>query len=531
MREIRYESFYRYDEMTAFLREAAAEHPERLTLASLARTPEGRELWLATLTDPSTGPAESKPAYYVQAGIHAQEGAGTTAALHLLHTLLSDAAQAGLLRRVAFYIVPRVNPDGTEYAITARAPIRSRLEPTDAINGLVPQDLDGDGRVLSMRWQDPAGPFRQDDVDPRFLVRREPGDQGPFYQVCTEGLIQDYDGSAIQAGNRSIDFNRNYASRWEPSSVSSRYPFCEVETRAVAEFTLSRPNIFAGVDVHCGTNAILRLSPRADSELDQGDLEQILTIGRRAEAITGLPLLSAREYGDSWRTHPILPGSSQFWAYYHLGISFYVVELGNGFNSAGITAREYFAADARTRETVLMRRVLACHDQAGSEIVAPWRQFDHPQLGQVEIGGVLQGVGYYMLPSCMSAVIPRTTAFALEHAGLHPQLQLSGVEATACAPGLYRLRATVANIGGFSTQVMRGGGVPELRRPVRVSLEIPDGAEILSRVRIAEVGSLADRGGSAKLEWFLRAPAGSTVAVVAHQPRAGMARGEVRLTA
>ena len=78
--EIRYESFYLYDEMKAFLEQAAAEHPEWMELRSLVATPQGRDVLLAEITDSTTGTADGKPAYYVQAGLHAPEAAGTTAA-------------------------------------------------------------------------------------------------------------------------------------------------------------------------------------------------------------------------------------------------------------------------------------------------------------------------------------------------------------------------------------------------------------------------------------------------------------------
>lgn len=530
MKRISYDTFYRYDDMLAYLRDAADSHPQRVKLTSLAGTPEGRGVWLAEVTDQSTGQADEKPAYYVQAGLHAPEGAGTTAALHLLRTQLTSRKWDALLRDVAFYIVPRVNPDGIEYALTTRAPIRSRLLPDQRVNGLSPRDLNGDGHILSMRWEDPAGPMREDEEDPRILVRREPGEtEGPFYQVCTEGLIHDYDGGSVVAGTRSIDFNRNFAAKWEPIGVSADYPFSEVETRAVGEFTLSHPNIFAGVDFHCGTNAILRLTTKSDSEIDQADLGLILEIGRLAADTTGLPLMSVRDYGDAWRTPQTLPGCSEFWAYYQLGISFYVIELGNGFNSAGITAQDYFASDAKTKATVFMRRVLKCHDDHGSELFAPWQPFEHPQLGRVEIGGILHGMGYYMYPPSMKKVIPKTTQFVLQHAQRHPNLTLTDVATTVCGGGVHRVRATIANLGGFSTQVMSAGGIPSMRRPVRVELKLAEGMELLSRTPVFELGSLGDRGGSAKVEWFVKAPDGGTVTVDAHHPRAGRAVADLRL--
>lgn len=524
---VRFDEFYLYDEMVAFLREAESEYPELVHLTSLATTPEKRDVLLAEVTDTSTGPAEDKPAYYVQGGLHAQEGAGTTAALDVIRALVSEPSGRELLRKVAFYIVPRVNPDGMEYALTTRGAIRSRIEILERKNGLIPKDMDGDGRILSMRWEDPAGQYREDKEDPRILVRREPGDAGPFYNMVTEGEIRDYDGTAIASGTRTIDMNRNYAINWKATAVSSAYPFSEPEVRAVGDFTLGHANIFAGVDFHCGTNAILRLTTASDAELDQGDLEQILRIGSMAENVTGLPLMSVRDYGDAWRKKDILPGNSNHWAYFRLGISHYVVELGNGFNSAGITAQEYFLADARTRAKELMRRVLACHDAHDSEIFSAWRCFEHPQLGPIEIGGILQGNAYWMVAQCMEAVIPRTTAFVLRHAQFHPELILTDVEVAECGQHVYRIRAAVANVGGVSTNVMQGGGSEDVRQPVRLSLDVPEGVHVLSRSPLFEFSSLGAAGGKGYGEWFVRGPEHVALTLRATHPRAGVAEKRI----
>ena len=81
------------------------------------------------------------------------------------------------------YLVPRLNPDGAELALADRPRhIRSstRRYPFDErpVAGLTPEDIDGDGRILSMRLPDPHGGWKVDLQDPRLLVAREPGEFG-----------------------------------------------------------------------------------------------------------------------------------------------------------------------------------------------------------------------------------------------------------------------------------------------------------------------------------------------------------------
>ena len=65
----------------------------------------------------------------------------------------------------AFYVVPRVNPDGAElYFADKPRFLRSSVRPypydEEPIEGLKMEDADGDGRILQMRVPDPNGPWK-----------------------------------------------------------------------------------------------------------------------------------------------------------------------------------------------------------------------------------------------------------------------------------------------------------------------------------------------------------------------------------
>lgn len=529
MREILFDKFYNYTEMVDFLEEVQKDNKDFVKIASLTETPEGRKIFLVEITDFSTGSASEKSAYYIQAGLHAQEVAGTTAALHIIKTLL-DNEHKDMLKKIAFYIVPRVNADGSEYALSTHGQIRSRYEKMEIKNGLIPQDINGDGCILSMRWKDPAGSMKEDEVDPRLMVRRKPGDKkGPFYHVAEEGLIQDYDGTNIVSGVRTIDFNRNYPIGWQSSTNASFYPFSEPEMKAVGDFLVHTPNIFAGVDFHCGNCSILYPYVQLYSQADQKDLELILNIGRLAESITGFPLIHECEYKEAWKANLPIHGDSNEWSYFKMGISHYVIELGNGFNCAGISTREYFEADSDTRETVFMRRILKYHDMNKSQIFVPWKEFKHPQLGVVEIGGLMGGNGYYMHPSVMKDIAPKTTEFVLRHAEMHPELIVSNIDALHIEKGIFRIRANVSNIGGLGTNVMNSGGSYDSRKPVKVKLLFSERIELLSRINTFEFDKSDALEDMKCIEWFVKAEEGDKAIIEASHPRGGVFRKEVVL--
>ena len=165
----RFDHYPRYDELTRIVHEVASTWPDLVTLESIGKSHEGREVWLLTVTDRTTGPAADKPAFWVDGSIHAAELAPTVAILHLVSQLVTgfgtDPDVTRCLQTRAFYLVPRTNPDGAELAL-ADSPrmVRSstRIYPPDpvATDGLVPGDVDGDGHLRQMRIPDPNGPWK-----------------------------------------------------------------------------------------------------------------------------------------------------------------------------------------------------------------------------------------------------------------------------------------------------------------------------------------------------------------------------------
>ncbi len=260
---MQFNRYYRYDEMTAFLQSWAAAHSKICQLDSLGQSYEGRDIWILTLTNFATGPALEKPALWVDANIHAMEVSGSTAALHLAQKLLtgygSDERITYALDTRAFYIVPRLNPDGAEWAL-ADTPryIRSSTRPwprMDKLDGLHEEDVDGDGRILQMRLKDGNGRWKIHPDDPRLMIPRDPDEApgGDFYRIFTEGHIQNFDGVTITMAPalQGLDLNRQFPVFWEPKERGAgNYPGSEPEPQAAMRWIADHPNITGSVSYH-----------------------------------------------------------------------------------------------------------------------------------------------------------------------------------------------------------------------------------------------------------------------------------------
>ncbi|MCB0151756.1 MAG: hypothetical protein KDE01_29390, partial [Caldilineaceae bacterium] len=134
MPEIRFDTYYRYDDLTRLLHAYAAEYPGLVQITSIGKSYEGRDIWLATVTNFATGPAAEKPALWVDGNIHASEVSPSSACLYFIQQLTAGHGQEPAITNVldtrAYYICPRINPDGAEWAL-ADVPkiIRSSTRP------------------------------------------------------------------------------------------------------------------------------------------------------------------------------------------------------------------------------------------------------------------------------------------------------------------------------------------------------------------------------------------------------------------
>ena len=105
---------------------------------------------MLTINDASTGAACDKPAFWLDANMHAGEVTGCEAALHFVGTLLGrwdaeDEWTRAVLAEAACLVVPRISPDSAEFMLTTPYSCRSspvQLDPLD-FPGFVADDVDG----------------------------------------------------------------------------------------------------------------------------------------------------------------------------------------------------------------------------------------------------------------------------------------------------------------------------------------------------------------------------------------------------
>ena len=557
MPDIKFDTFYRYDDLTRLLKAYAAEYPQLVQVASIGKSYEGRDIWLATVTNVETGPAREKPALWVDGNIHATELSPSTACLYFIDRLVSgygkDADVTYALDSRAFYICPRVNPDGAEWALADKPKyIRSSTRPypydEEPIGGLVHEDIDGDGRMLTMRVPDPNGAWKICPEEPRLMVRRDPAEfGGTYYRLLPEGPIEDYDGVTItiQPKKERLDLNRNFPEHWR-QEVEQRgagpYPTSEPEARALVDFIAAHPNITCGVAFHTYSGVLLRpYDDRDDKEFPAEDLWTYQKIGAKGKEITGYPHISV--YHD-FRYHPkeIITGGFDTWLYEQMGIFGWTVEIWSPQRQAGI--EEYKFIDW-WREHPLEDdlKLLNWSDEVleGKGYV-DWYPFEHPQLGQIELGGWDNVYAFNNPPPpFLEKEIALFPEWLVWQALIAPRLELYEASAKSLGDGAYRVRLVVHNTGWLPTYGTKKAVEKKVVRGVICEIEVPEGATLETgkpREQLDQLEGRAYKHASdasdptedrVKVEWVVRAPEGGVVKLVARHDRAGVVRAEVAL--
>jgi len=560
MPNIKFDRFYRYNEFTRLLKAYAKEYPNLIRLESIGKSYEGRDVWLVTATNFKSGEDTEKPAFWVDGNIHASEVTASAAALYLIQSLVTKYKTDEKTKRAmdtrAFYIVPRVNPDGAEWALAdkpkiVRSSTREYPFTDDPLDGLVwGEDLDGDGKILQMRIPDPSGAWKVHPDDPRLMIRRDPIETGgKYYRILPEGLLKNYDGATIniRGPKQGLDLNRNFPAGWKTESDqrgAGPYPASEPEARNLVDFIAKHPNITGTISFHTMSGVLLRpYDDRPDDDFPTDDLWTYQKIGEKGTEITSYPNVSVFH---EFKYHPkqAIAGGFDTWTYDHVGVFSWTVEFWSPMKQAGI---EKFKFIEWYREHPIEDdfKLLKWNDEIlkGKGFVN-WYTYKHPQLGKVELGG-WDSMNMWTNPPLefLEKEISPFPDWIVWHALISPQLALWETKVTALGADSFRIRLVVQNEGWLPTYVTKKALEKKMTRGVIAEIALPKGATLESGKQREELGELegrayktvipeeSDEGTSdrVKVEWVVRAKKGTKVKLTAKHDRAGVVKVDVVL--
>lgn len=509
------DKYYLYGEITEFLRACESAYPNLLKVTSIGKSFEGRDLWLAEITNTQTGSAEEKPAYWIDANIHAIEVCGSAVCLYTINYLLTqynhDPLVTHLLDTSAFYILPRLSPDGSEYFLTTGKWVRSsvRLYPfPEEKDGLQPADINNDGEILQMRVKDPLGEWKVSSKDLRLMIKRQPDDVGgTYYRLYQEGHLKNFDGFRVEVppNPRGLDLNRNFPHEWkaqEGQAGAGEFPLSEPETRAVTEFFYKHRNICGALTYHTTSGVILRpYSGQPDTAFPNFDLNAYKALGARGTDATGYKCVAVYD-GFRYDPRKSITGVFDDWAYDHYGIFTFTVELWSIAKHAGIEVKDFIAFFAERSEEDDLKILQWQDKELNGEGFVNWKPFKHPQLGDVEIGGWRRAYTWSNPPpKFLEEECHKNMVFSLRHAAASPRLRVRSFTAEALNKDTRRVTLIVENEGWLPTHVSQRALEKKLVRPIKVELHLAQGVEVTMGKAKTEIEHLTGIANSVCLDW------------------------------
>lgn len=584
--EITFDTYHSYGEITAYLKAVQSAHPQLARVMSMGKSTLGKDIWVIELTNRSVKKPEHKPAMYIDGGTHGNEVTGTEVCLHTIDYLVKnfgkDERVTNLLDTRTLYIAPSVNPDSNNLFVTTPARrLRNNQRPfDDDDDGLLDEDaeedLDGDGVIAMMRKRDPEkGTMKVLPEDPRIMVRpdADKGEKGEYRVWMSEGLDNDKDGEINEDGPGGVNINRNYPAYWETADKQSRggvYPLSEAESRAIVEFCLAHPNIATVQSYH--TSGGFLYQPLAAEKPSVIPEEDRAVFQRMAAAYTKA---TGNEVRRPYREGGPRPGPYGFgifidWAYMHFGAYSGTTELWRlpekyDPSKQKPSARPSSEVDASTRSVERAKAWFTFIDEElGGEGFVPWTPYEHPTLGEVEIGGWTKFIRANPPPKLLGTIVTKNTMADIAQAELTPLVVIDEVKVELIQGGrgartavweeekgtmnierggriasrivLLQITAVVRNTGPVQsmTRTMARTSLPH--RPGPSDLLILEPGENTSlmagsgRVRLGSLAARGERGDTKSASWLVQLTGGEgSLRIISDSAKGGWEERIIRL--
>jgi hypothetical protein len=562
--------YHTYDEVVAFLRKWAADHPNMVDLYSVGKSFEGRDIWQITITNKATGKDTDKPAMFIEGNRHSGEVTAAESALWFAWRIIDgygkDPALTKLVDTKAIYVRVKNNPDGSELYLNTAQSNRSTVRPyDDDRDGLLdedpPEDLDGDGFILQVRKKVEPGKGMMiiDPADPsgRLMKRAEPG-KGD-YIVSQEGVDNDGDGRTNEDGIGGLDLHRNYPENWRPmpgedltrrgftQGGAGEYPLSETETRAVFTFLLDHPNVSVVQTMDTAVPMLLHgpSTSRMSESMFPEDMKIYQYLDAEGKKITGYANAGdtywdyanlgrgdrdmramAAEMGFEVPNEPQgdpLFGHSPDFGYLYYGAVWYGDELWNGGR-----VKDY-DGDGRITDLESLRFI---DEELGGRYFKPWTKLVHPTLGEVEVGGFNPKFWRQNPPvELLEEWIRKEAMFNIFLAQSLPQVKIvfAEVKPVKKEADTFEIVAVFTNEGYLPTALKMADRV-KIVRPDAALVRLPTGAELVGvRVR-QEIGTIKQNERK-EVRWKVKVKPGTAgdAEVSILSTRGGVARTTVKI--
>ena len=189
---------------------------------------------------------EDVPAIFVGANFEGNNPLSTEGALYFAKMLLDSTTYT---ENIKWFILPQPNPDAAtgffasvKYGLTVNS-YEVNNDADDAVNEDGFDDLNGDGFITKMRVEDLQGTYVLSEKDPRILTRAKKGKRG-IYKIYDEGIDNDGDGKYNEDGEGGINVGINFPHLFPKGKMEAGvFPGQTPEVYGIMRFIYDRPEI------------------------------------------------------------------------------------------------------------------------------------------------------------------------------------------------------------------------------------------------------------------------------------------------
>jgi len=617
--------YHTVSEVRQQLHKITQTRPEATKLHHIATSPGGEPVTVLEIGSNLSG----VPAVFVGANFEGNIPISTEGAIRLAHMLLDSAEYIQALK---WYILPLPNPDAAKGFFAQvkydRTVNDSEInnDGDDAVNEDGFDDLNGDGFITQMRVKSPDGTHIVSKEDPRIMVQADAkkGERGEF-KLYSEGIDNDGDGLYNEDGEGGINIGIAFPHLFPSGKKEAGlYPGQTPEVYGILRFIFDRPEIAM---VHTLGSSNFCLVPPKGGRQGDANLDRIRIPARYARMfsvdasktysmneviemlkervpdgtevtpamVAGMLGLGAAvnpleddlkfytKFSEDYKSFlksknfstenldpaPAKDGSFELWAYYHLGVPSFSMnlfsvpkvkeeksengdlpsldevekmtseeftDLGEEKISAFLKANN--APDRFTAERILEmmqsgrftpeqmagmmktvpkkeeglsereKALLAWSDMEwNGEGFVDWEKYDHPGLGEVEIGGFVPYLETTPKAERIDSLLKTQLPWLLHLTKSLPDIDFAEEKITDLGAGVYRLELFIENNGTLSYPIAMG---QRNSQPAPVVLVLNGNMELLEGLNRTPLGSI---GGNQvkKLTWLIKAGKNETV--------------------
>lgn len=568
-------------EVNSWIHAFQQENPSLVRIHTIATSPGGNEVIIMEIGSHQ----QNTPAIFVGANFEGVYPLSTAGALHFAK-MLSDSSHYARDLRWYVMPQPNPDASAG-YFSTIRwerrvngKPLNNDMDDQTDEDG--PDDLDGNGWITLMRVEDPEGEFIVSGEDSRLMVKADPekGLRGK-YKIYPEGLDNDRDGKYNEDGPGGINIGISFPHLFNfRDKESGLWPGESPETSGLMRFMFDHPEIVmvytlgasdffmnpprsnrSGGDIAGQIKVPARLAGRlgadpektytmaqvidlyktnvpgsSNQEVSPGMIASLLGLGPAVNPLPDDMKLYSRISAEYKEYHigkghtagrmaasPDRDGSFELWAYYHLGVPSFSMNLFTIPETAPENREERDKDSIQTKndapgDSTLKRKmktnnsvsdqietekkVLVYLDkvQGGSGFVE-WNPYNHPDLGKCEIGGFAPYIYTTPKTEWIDSLCSIQLPWLLQLTRKLPDIRFLDEKVTSLGAGVYKLELFIEN-KGFLPYPTAMGSRNRQPAPVIISLD-GESLELLEGFRRTPLG---DIGGYQvkKITWLLK---------------------------